>query len=154
MKVFTKIFIVVLFIFSWESFAWASADAESTIEKNYFQFVITKYHTTRQSGQTLNIYVRYAYKQDLAVSEYPDYRKLRASILAYMEPTNEFPAGVYWEVLATKIGKDLMSNYPLEGLSIQLEVLDNPDPNTFVNHHAKAPGVMSRINLHASSRIN
>lgn len=32
-------------------------------EKNHFQFVISKYHTSRQSGQTVNIYVRYAYKQ-------------------------------------------------------------------------------------------
>lgn len=103
-------------------------------EKNYFLFTITNYHTTRQSGQVVNIYVKYAYPKNLPSSDYPDYRKLRTSILQYMEPTKEFPADVYWEILATQMGKELMHNFPLSGVSIQLYVLDNPAGNEPSDH--------------------
>lgn len=100
-------------------------------ERNYFQFAIAKYQTSRQSGQTLNIYVRYAYKQGLPAKDYPDYRLLRKVVLQYMEPTDELPTDVYWEIIAAKLGKNLMQSFPLEGVSVQLEVLDNQNPNTF-----------------------
>lgn len=48
-----------------------------------------------------------------------------------MEPTTEFPAEVFWEILATNMGKELMKDFPLDGVSVQLEVLDNQDPNSF-----------------------
>ena len=94
-------------------------------EKNYFQFAISKYHTTRQSGQVVNINVRYVYKKGLPESDYPDYRILRSQVLKYMEPSEAFPINVYWEVLATKMGRALMKDFPLEGVSVQLVVLDN-----------------------------
>lgn len=108
----------------------ATAIPEGNSEKNYFQFTISKYHTTRQSGQVVNIYAKYAYKKDLSINDYPDYRILRTKILKYMEPSDEFPADVFWEVLATKMGKELMSDFPLDGVSIQLYVLDNQNPDS------------------------
>jgi hypothetical protein len=90
---------------------WASTDNVNHIEKNYFQFVIPEYHTSRQSGQTVTIYVRYAYKKKLPNSEYPDYRVLRTAVLKYMEPTVEFPAEVFWEILATAMGRDLKTTH-------------------------------------------
>ncbi len=100
-------------------------------EKNYFQFVIPEYHTTRQSGQVVNIYVRYAYKVGLPISGYPDYRALRENILKDMEPSAEFPTNVYWEVLATHMGTELMNKFPLDGVSIQLIVLDNQTAGSY-----------------------
>lgn len=99
------------------------------VEKNYFQFEVANYHTTRQRGQTLNLYVRYAYKENLDTSLYPDYRKLRDQAMKYLEPTAKYPANVYWEILATQLGNDLMRNYPLSAISVQMEVLDNPAGN-------------------------
>lgn len=99
--------------------------------RNYFQFMIPKYHTTRQSGQVVNIYVRYAYQKSLPVDQYPDYRLLRSVVLKYMEPTIEFPAEVFWEILATEMGNELIKEFPLTGVSVQLEVLDNPNPDAF-----------------------
>jgi hypothetical protein len=96
-------------------------------EKNYFQFSIMQYHTSRQSGQTVNIYVRYAYKKNLPTNAYPDYRILRTTILKYMEPSDALPANIFWELIATQMGKVLMKKFPLDGVSIQLHVLDNPD---------------------------
>ena len=110
---------------------WATPNHENREEKNYFQFVIPKFYTKRQSGQTVNIYVKYAYKQDLPTKEYPDYRILRTKVLKYMEPSKEFPAEIFWEIIATHMGRELMKDFPLDGVSIQLTVLDNQDPNRY-----------------------
>ncbi|WP_133128306.1 hypothetical protein [Legionella nagasakiensis] len=92
---------------------------------NYFQFQIQQYHTQRQNGQTLNVYVRYALKDGLEFSQYPDYIPIRAAVLDYLEPTAELPADVYWEVIAERIGNTLYDNFPVKGVSIQLLVFPN-----------------------------
>jgi hypothetical protein len=129
-KLFKKILLVV--VISSSSFSlWASSTVEGSSEKNYFQFAINHYHTARQSGQVVDVYVKYAYKKNLPTSEYFDYRVLRTKILKYMEPTEAFPANIFWEILATEMGKEAMRDFPLDGVSIQLHVLDNPDPGSF-----------------------
>jgi hypothetical protein len=131
MKNLVKTILLLVVISSCPVSLCAKSSHENRDEKNYFQFVIPKYHTTRQSGQTVNIYVRYAYQKNLPTSEYPDYRNLRTTILKYMEPSDKFPAEVFWEILATNMAKELMKDFPLAGVSIQLIVLDNQDPNTY-----------------------
>jgi hypothetical protein len=108
--------------------------AETAIEKNYFQFEVVKYHTTRQSGQTVNLYVKYAYKNNLKISDYPDYRELRKLAMKYLQPTKQLPENVYWEVLTPGIGKDLIKKFPIDAVSVQIEVLDNPSGNEPGNH--------------------
>lgn len=110
---------------------WANTQDETHTERNYFQFVIPKYKTTRQSGQTVSIYVRYAYKPGLPTSQYFDYKIAREKLLKHMEPSDEFPMNTYWELLATAMGKDLMNEFPLSGVSIQLTVIDNQNPNSY-----------------------
>ncbi|MDI9818400.1 MULTISPECIES: hypothetical protein [unclassified Legionella] len=131
MKNLLKTILLIIVVAYWPVSLWATSSHENESEKNYFQFVISDYHTTRQAGQTVNIYVRYAYKKDLSTNEYPDYRVLRAKILEYMEPSDEFPAGVFWEILAINMGRALMSDFPLDGVSIQLTVLDNQNPDSY-----------------------
>ncbi len=128
MKNLFKIIVMLMFFYGYNV---AIARPEENKGKNYFQFVIPCYHTQRQSGQTVNVYVRYAYKSKLSITEYPDYRALRSSILKYMEPTEEFPALTFWEILAQRMGNDLMNDYPLTGVSIQLEVLDNQNEEAY-----------------------
>lgn len=130
-KKFIKQSILAMGLFFVMSHMHAYAAKEKQLEKNYFQFVISKYHTLRQGGQTVNIYVRYAYKQGLPTNEYCDYRKLRERVLKYMEPTDDFPTNVYWEILATEMGRELIDDFPLDGVSVQLEVLDNPSGEVF-----------------------
>ena len=48
-----------------------------------------------------------------------------------MEPSDEFPAAVFWEILASKMAKELMQNFPLDGVSLQLSVLDNQNPDAY-----------------------
>jgi hypothetical protein len=99
--------------------------------KNNFQFQLNEYHTQRQSGQTLDMYIRYSLKDEVAYSQYPDYRELRSIAITYLEPTAKFPADTYWEVIAAAIGEDLMARYPLSGVSIQLLVYPNENSNTY-----------------------
>lgn len=131
MKNIVRTLLCLVVISYWPISVWAAPNYENTDEKNYFQFVIPKYHTSRQHGQTVNIFVRYAYKSNLPTSEYPDYRILRTKILTYMEPSDEFPAAVFWEILASKMAKELMQNFPLDGVSLQLSVLDNQNPDAY-----------------------
>ncbi|KTD60915.1 hypothetical protein [Legionella shakespearei] len=125
-----KTLILFVLISYWPVSSWATSHEELN-ERNYFQFVIPEYHTTRQSGQTLDVYVRYAYKPGLPTSEYPDYRLLRTRILKYMEPSEELPAEVFWEIIATSMGRELMHDFPLTGVSVQLYVHDNQNPDSF-----------------------
>ena len=128
MKNLFRMLVVVTIIAFWFITISTTIGEARQYEKNYFQFAIHQYHSSRQWGQTINVYVRYAYKNKLPESEYPDYRLLRKNVLVYMEPTADLPAMVYWEILATRIGKDLMKNFPLQGVSVELEVLDSNNP--------------------------
>lgn len=99
--------------------------------KNNFQFQISGYHTERQSGQTLDVYVRYAMKDDVDYSKYPDYREPRKIVLSYLEPSEKLPINTYWEIIAAKIGEDLMSQYPMAGISVQLLVYPSESGTIF-----------------------
>lgn len=114
-----KIFYVVLIGLSlvFSNLAFAS--------KNNFQFQVKKYHTQRQSGQTLDLNIRYALRDDVESSRYPDYRELREKALQYLEPSDGLPTNIFWEIIAAEIGQKLMADYPLSGVSIQLIVYDN-----------------------------
>lgn len=106
-------------------FAATLATTSSFASKNNFQFQINEYHTKRQAGQTLDIYVRYAMKDDIDYADYPDYRALRTIALKYLEPSEDLPTNTFWEVIAAKIGNDLLSKYPFSGISVQLLVHSN-----------------------------
>lgn len=131
MNYLLKAIILLVFISFGTGQLWAQAPQQSISERNYFQFEVPNYETQRQGGQTVSIYVRFAYKKGLPSSEYVDYRLMRALVLTYMEPSTEYPAELFWEILATAMGRELMKKYPIEGVSIQLIVLDNQDPNAF-----------------------
>ncbi|QDP72711.1 hypothetical protein FOG18_09160 [Legionella israelensis] len=101
------------------------ADKSNIQVRNDFQFQIQQYHTQRQGGQELNVYVCYALKKDLDSSQYPDYRLLRKQVLDYLEPSDELPTNTYWEIIAERIGDDLFAQFPIEGVSVQLLVFPN-----------------------------
>lgn len=126
-----KALVLLTMVFFGTTSLWASSNQNTKDERNYFQFVIPKYETQRQGGQKVTIYVRFAYNKELPSSKYVDYRVMREEVLKYMEPSEEFPSEVFWEVLATQIGRELIKNHPIEGVSVQLEVLDNQNPNAY-----------------------
>ncbi len=112
-----KIYVVIASIILFASnLAFAS--------QNNFQFQVKSYHTQRQSGQTLDLNIRYALKDEVKSSQYPDYRELREIALRYLEPTSSLPMNTYWEIIAKNIGDALMMAYPLSGISVQMLVYD------------------------------
>ena len=113
-------FFQIIFI----SFALTAASI-SYAAKNNFQFQINSYHTERQGGQTLDLYVRYTMKDDVDYSNYPDYRVLRNIALTYLKPSEKLPINTYWEVIAAKMAEDLKSRYPMAGISVQILVYPN-----------------------------
>jgi hypothetical protein len=129
-KILKTVYFFVLFSLCSPSI-WAASNQTNLVERNDFYFLISNYETKRQGGQKLNIYVKFAYKKDLPTSEYVDYRLMRKDVLAFMEPSAELPVNIYWEIIATKMGRDLIKKYPLEGVSVQLQVLNNLNPDTY-----------------------
>ena len=113
--------IIHIFVISWIMVAGGVAFAS----KNNFQFQISHYHTQRQSGQTLDVNIRYAMKDGVDYSNYPDYRELRTIAMKYLEPSANLPINTFWEVIAEKLGEELMSRYPFSGISVQMLVYPN-----------------------------
>lgn len=109
--------LVVSILLTTTSFTFASS--------NNFQFQIKDYHTQRQAGQTLDVNIRYALRDDMDSSKYPDYRELREKAMRYLEPTSDLPVNTYWELIAKAIGDDLMRSYQLAGISVQISVHTN-----------------------------
>lgn len=120
MKYLANLFVVLTLIVS-ATLAFAS--------RNNFQFQINDYHTTRQAGQTIDVYIRYGMKDSVNYSQYPDYRELRKVVLGYLEPSNDLPANTFWEIIAEKMGNDLLVHYPLSGISVQILVHPNEEGN-------------------------
>ena len=131
MKNIFKTILLIVAISNWPTSVFATSHHDNKNENNSFQFVIANYHTTRQSGQIVNVYIKYAYKKNLPPSEYFDYKLMRLKILKYMEPSEEFPAEIYWEIIASSMGRELMKDFPLDGVRIQLMVLDNQNPDSY-----------------------
>ena len=50
---------------------------------------------------------------------------MRNKVMEYLEPNKKFPTNTYWEIIATDMGRELFKSYPIEAISIQMEVLDN-----------------------------
>ncbi len=95
------------------------------VGKNNFQFQISEYHTQRQGGQTLDVYIRYAMKDNVDYSQYFDYRNLRENVLKYLEPSADLPANVFWEIIVAKLAEELRAKYSLAGISVQFLVYPN-----------------------------
>ena len=65
-------------------------------------------------------------KDNVDYSKYPDYKELRNITMKYLEPTKKLPVNTYWEIIAAKLGQELMSKYPFfSGVSIQFLVHPN-----------------------------
>lgn len=124
-----KLTLIVFILFS--SLSFAGSQNLSHKVHNDFQFQIQKYHTQRQTGQILNVYVRYALKKGLPTKDYPDYIPMRQVVLNYLEPTAELPANVFWEIVAQKIGDELYATFPIEGVSVQLLVFPSEEGHMF-----------------------
>lgn len=87
-----------------------------------FMFQVVDLETPRQYGQTVNLYIKYRYRDDLPSSQYPDYRKVRDSALAFIKIRPEDPALEYWEILNGHLVQHLYDSFPFSGVTSQMQV--------------------------------
>ena len=52
--------------------------AQASIEQE-FQLQVINHQIARQEGRTVNLFLRYRYRRDLAATEYPDWAKVHAA---------------------------------------------------------------------------
>ena len=96
--------------------------------KQEFQFQVLDVKTPRQYGRTLNLVIRYRYREDVSSSQYPDYRIIRREALEFLRIRASEPANEYWEVLNGHLAQHLFDSFPLQGISSQIQVLPDPNP--------------------------
>lgn len=89
-----------------------------------FMFQVMGYHTTNQGGQTINFYLHYRYRIGLPTARYPNYEKIRATLLSYMSQVNP-KRNLFWEILNTQICGRILRRFPLQAISCQFQV--HPD---------------------------
>ena len=104
-----------------------------------FMFQVVDLHTPRQYGQTMNLYVKYRYRDGLPSSQYPDYRKVRDAALNYMKIRPEEPSLEYWEILNGHLVQHLYESFPFSGVTSQMQV--HPSKNEKLDE----PGFHSSI---------
>lgn len=101
--------------------------AQNDAAKRDFMFQIAGYQTENQGGQTLNIFVHYRYNPGIATEDIPNYVDLRTQMLEFLEDVDS-SLNPYWETLNQQICSQLKSNFPLEAISCQLQVLSDDRP--------------------------
>jgi len=87
-----------------------------------FSFVIKDLKVAHQGGNTLNITVRYRYKSNALVSDYPDFRLVAKDIETFL--TNYPNDTDYWEIVNKKITLLVLDKYSaIASVTSQIEVL-------------------------------
>jgi hypothetical protein len=87
-----------------------------------FSFVIKDFRVNHQGGNTLNVFVRYRYKPNMLVSDYPDFRLVAKDIETFL--TNYPNDSDYWEILNKKITLLVLNRYSsITSVTSQIEVL-------------------------------
>ncbi|MEM9789145.1 MAG: hypothetical protein AAF842_01945 [Planctomycetota bacterium] len=107
--------------------------------KQEFMFQVIDLHTPRQYGQTMDLYIKYRYRDGLPSSAYPDYRKLRTAALDFIKIRPAEPALEYWEILNGHLVEHLYASFPLSGVSSQMLVHPHED------EHVDEPGYHASI---------
>lgn len=104
-----------------------------------FLFQVDNYVTKNQGGQTVTMYFHYRYNDGIAEDQIPDYRKLRASAIQFMD-TLDIVENPYWETITKNMCQRLKDNFPIEAISCQIQVASDRRQGL-----ANEPGVHSSI---------
>lgn len=105
--------------------AWDSAAAGDEPRRE-FLFEIADLPTANQGGNVLNLFFHVRYDGGLAEQDLPDYRKLRDDAIGYLEAA-DLSSDPYWETLNHGLCAQLMSRFPLDAISCQLQVVGEPE---------------------------
>ena len=90
-----------------------------------FSFSIKDFKVDHQGQNNLNISVKYSYRANMAVSDYPDFRLIAKDIEMFL--TNYPNETDYWEIVNKKITALILKKYStLVSLTSQIEVSPTP----------------------------
>lgn len=95
--------------------------------KRDFMFQVTGFKTDNQGGQRLNMYFHYRYDEGITEGQIPNYEDLRGDAISFMDgvDASENP---YWETLNKELCTQLLSDYPIQAISCQLQVYPDDRP--------------------------
>jgi hypothetical protein len=111
-----------------EPTASAAQDSTSTSTTHReFMFQVIGYKTENQGGQTMNMYFHYRYNNGIATKDIPNYLDLRKDALAFIDGVDA-KANPYWETLTLELCTQLKDDYPVEGISCQLQIYPDKRP--------------------------
>jgi len=86
-----------------------------------FSFVVKDLKVDHQGGNTLNITMRYRYKANVLVSDYPDFRLVAKDIETFL--TNYPNDADYWEIVNKKVTLLVLDKYSaIASVTSQIEV--------------------------------
>ena len=86
-----------------------------------FSFVIKDLKVDHQGDNILSITVRYRYRANMTVKDYPDFRLIAKDIETFL--TNYPNETDYWEIVNKKITLLILDKYsPIESVTSQIEV--------------------------------
>jgi len=90
-----------------------------------FSFSIKDFKVDHQGPNNLNISVKYSYRANMAVSDYPDFRLIAKDIEMFL--TNYPNETDYWEIVNKKITALILKKYStLVSVTSQIEVSPTP----------------------------
>ena len=90
-----------------------------------FSFSIKDFKVDHQGQNNLNISVKYSYRANMAVSDYPDFRLIAKDIEMFL--TNYPNKTDYWEIVNKKITALILKKYStLVSVTSQIEVSPTP----------------------------
>jgi hypothetical protein len=90
-----------------------------------FSFSIKDFKVDHQGQNNLNISVKYSYRANMAVSDYPDFRLIAKDIETFL--TNYPNQTDYWEIVNKKITALILKKYStLVSVTSQIEVSPTP----------------------------
>jgi hypothetical protein len=104
-----------------------------------FSFLIKDFKVNHQGGNTLNVRIRYRYKANMSLSDYPDFRLIAKDIETFL--TNYPNETDYWEIVNKKITLLVLTKYSaLASVTSQIEV----SPTTAVPYLRSSIATRSR----------
>jgi len=111
-----------------------------------FSFLIKDFTVDHQGQNKLNISVKYRYRANMTVSDYPDFRLIAKDIETFL--TNYPNETDYWEILNKKITLLILDKYsPIESVTSQIEV----SPTTTVPYLRSSISTRTRVEGHHSA---
>ncbi len=91
-----------------------------------FSFDIVNFKVDHQGESVLNIEVKFCYKQNMKVADYPDFLPMAREVENFL---NNYPNKTdYWEIVNKKLTQMLMDKYPVL-VSINSRIQISPQKN-------------------------